>query len=506
MRTILPNGIELPDVWPPRHLDPASDAPMPVPYLDHPPAVIPIDLGRQLFVDDFLIAENALERVFHQPRKHDGNPVFAPVSPWDTAGVHPAAVPKGGGVWWDPAARCFKMWYEDGWLGRLAYAISADGLHWERAAQNIVPGLRPDSGTVVIDLDSRDRYKMLLREPHEVIGGLEGPGYCLVSDDGVHWSASAKTGRMGDRSTMFYNPFRKVWVYSIRSYERGRCRAYREHPDFLAGAAWTEAERVFWCGADRLDPGAQLYNLDAVAYESLLLGLFTIHLGPENKVCEAEGRPKTTELKIAFSRDGFHWHRPDRTAFIPAARQVGVWDRGYVQSVGGLCVIVGDELWFYYTGFRGDPANHRDRHGYYAGMYAHGATGLAKLRRDGFASLHAGPVEQSVLTRPVSFTGEHLFVNAAGTLRVEVCTEQGAPIPGFTAADCEPLTGNQTKVGVRWRANASLARLAGQPVRFRFYLQHGDLYAFWVSRAATGTSAGYVAAGGPGFTTYQDQS
>ena len=28
---------------------------MPVPYLDHPPAVISIDVGRQLLVDDFLI-------------------------------------------------------------------------------------------------------------------------------------------------------------------------------------------------------------------------------------------------------------------------------------------------------------------------------------------------------------------------------------------------------------------------------------------------------------------
>ena len=43
------------------------------------------------------------------------------------------------------------------------------------------------------------------------------------------------------------------------------------------------------------------------------------------------------------------------------------------------------------------------------------------------------------------------------------------------------------------------SRLAGQPVRFRFHLTNGRLYAFWVSPAATGASHGYVAAGGPGF-------
>jgi hypothetical protein len=95
-------------------------------------------------------------------------------------------------------------------------------------------------------------------------------------------------------------------------------------------------------------------------------------------------------------------------------------------------------------------------------------------------------------------------VNAAGTLRAEVCTEKGVPIPGFTAADCLETTGDHTKVGVRWRGDANLARLAGQPVRFRFYLQNGDLYAFWVSREATGASAGYIAAGGPGFTSCRD--
>jgi hypothetical protein len=104
----------------------------------------------------------------------------------------------------------------------------------------------------------------------------------------------------------------------------------------------------------------------------------------------------------------------------------------------------------------------------------------------------------------VTFTGGHLFVNAVGTLRAEVCTEQGVPIPGFTVADCLETTGDRTKAGVHWRGNANLESLVGQPVRFRFYLQNGDLYAFWVSREATGASTGYVAAGGPGFTSSRD--
>jgi hypothetical protein len=52
---------------------------------------------------------------------------------------------------------------------------------------------------------------------------------------------------------------------------------------------------------------------------------------------------------------------------------------------------------------------------------------------------------------------------------------------------------------VAWKAG-DLARVAGQPVRFRFHLKGGRLYAFWVSPEKSGASHGYVAAGGPGFT------
>jgi hypothetical protein len=36
-------------------------------------------------------------------------------------------------------------------------------------------------------------------------------------------------------------------------------------------------------------------------------------------------------------------------------------------------------------------------------------------------------------------------------------------------------------------------------VRFRFYVQNGRLFSFWVADDERGASRGYVAAGGPGF-------
>jgi hypothetical protein len=46
--------------------------------------------------------------------------------------------------------------------------------------------------------------------------------------------------------------------------------------------------------------------------------------------------------------------------------------------------------------------------------------------------------------------------------------------------------------------------LAGRPVRFRFFLENGSLYSFWVANSTSGASNGYIAAGGPGFRGPRD--
>lgn len=75
-----------------------------------------------------------------------------------------------------------------------------------------------------------------------------------------------------------------LWVYWDNS-PHGRARYYREHSDFLAGAVWSKSDVVFWCNADNKDTPdpefnlpPELYNLNAVGYESIMLGLHQILL------------------------------------------------------------------------------------------------------------------------------------------------------------------------------------------------------------------------------------
>ena len=71
------NNIILPDIWPPRYKEETLDKPLPVPYLENKPDYIDISIGRQLFVDDFLISHTDLIREFPSPKTSEA-PVFRP--------------------------------------------------------------------------------------------------------------------------------------------------------------------------------------------------------------------------------------------------------------------------------------------------------------------------------------------------------------------------------------------------------------------------------------------
>lgn len=529
------NGIVLPTVWPPEHLLPSSTEPMPVPYLEHPPKVIPIDLGRQLFVDDFLIESTTLKRSFHAAEKYEGNPVFKAetareLAPSDEGelGEEATTFTGQGGVFYDPSKRHFKMYYVAGWRGPLSLATSTDMVHWTRpdlglaGGNALLPqGLRwtgPELKTggsdncVWLDLNAKnpaERLKFMTCWLH-VAKEQRPPGFnhSLHVSDGRTWSKAAPTGMADDYCSFFYNPFRKVWAFSIKQgTSRGRSRYYSENRDFMAGADWSNS--VFWTAADRLDapepagryPGAgdspQLYSLNAVAYESLMIGMHYIHRGPKNEICEAGKFPKLVDLELGFSRDGFHWDRPDRRGFIVGSRTEGSWDRGYLHSTAGVFVVLNDELVFPYMGTSGiAPSGKR-------GMYTGGSIGLARLRRDGFASMDAEAKEGVLTTRPVLFKGTNLFANVDapnGSLAVELLDEKEDKV----LARSRSVSGDKTKLAIPWEKGFSLASFAGKPVRFRFHLTHGRLYAFWVSVNAKGASGGYVGAGGPAFSGVQD--
>ena len=501
--------------------------PLPVPYLDRPPAVISVDIGRQLFVDDFLIGSTTMTRTWHKAQKDPRNPVLRPETDLERGKLGPfnapMSAPFSGGVWYDGRDALYKCWYCAGWFDGTAYAWSTNGVDWVRPELKAVPGtnriVKPetadgkrcnrDSAAVVMDPDATDGYRFKL-----FLWSRPQGGELFVSKNGTDWEGRTACGDSGDRSTIFYNPFRKVWCYSLRSFWSARARNYAECADFLAGASYPnevvwmrtdcrdQPERSWiYCDPDRYfdrEPNApSLYNLDVVAYESLMLGAFSILSGADNGDCGERMVPKMTDLHLGFSRDGFHFSRAeDRSPFIAGSRRAGAWDRGYLHSNAALCLVRDDELLFYYTGFSG----HSDDPTVQDGLYTQAQMGIARLRRDGFASMDAGACGGELVTRPIVFTrGDRLYVNAnaaGGELKAELVDENGQVL----AASQKAFSGNATKAVVL----EGLAPFAGKTVRIRFTAKDAQLYAFWFSDAA-GRSRGYLAGGSPSAKGLRDE-
>ena len=512
-----------------------------VPYLKNPPEIINITVGRQLFVDDFLIEKTDLTPEYHKARKFEGNPVLFPETKLETETGMPVACPKSGGVWYDEEDKKYKMWYEAGWLHYLAYAESDDGIHWVRPDLDLVPGtnqilpfdgsvsfaddpygnLQPDSVTFWIDYDApkEEKYKMAHHGPRWDAGGVLG-----TSADGIHWKLHGMTGEAGDRNSFFYNPFRKKWVFSIRGgwgngdkyFVGRRKRAYWESDSFFEGTDWGKEKNSYdWLSCDIEDfldpyllspkaikgilagevnfewekPG--LYCVDCVGYESIMLGMFEIHQGLDNRDFAITGAPKITELIPMYSRDGYNYSRPCRDPFIWASRCKGTWDRGYVQSVGGVCIIHGDELWIYYSAFAGDESkgnrniSEKDIDEGSSGMYCNGATGIAILRRDGFVSMNG---KGELLTRKLEFTGKKsMGINAIGKVSVEIYDENNTLL-----AKSEEFDGDSTNHILDF-GDFSVESLNSKVFRLKFIVD-GKLYSFGFADE-TGDYGGAHAAG-----------
>ena len=530
MAQTLSNGITLPDEWPPRYDLPTERKEMPLPYLEHKPAVIPVNTGRQLFVDDFLIAETDLERVCHTPNFYAGNPVLEPDKEWEkTIEGAPYASPFSDGIWYDDKDGKYKMWYlagagtihkQDKQTFYTCYAESTDGKHWVKPSLDIVPGTNivdtcnRDAATIWLDRNEKDpnkRWKFFNVERRP----LDRRWSCVLkySADGIHWSKGvAQSGDLYDRSSAFYNPFTKKWVLSMRFSTpiSSRSRAYLEHSDPEMAVSLAHRARMdvndkfmrFWFTPDdkelrhpkypEVEPG--IYNFDAIAYESIMLGCYSAWCGPANNLCGEQGIQKRNVVSLGYSRDGFHFYRPTHEAFMNVNETEGAWNWGNMQSINGVPLIVGDSLYFYSSGRRLNDI-----------MWdSYTSTGLATLRRDGFVSMRAGKEEGTLTTEKLSFDGQYFFVNAdvkdkKATLAVELLDEQGTPIPGFTKKDCMVMKrADSTKHLVTWKGHGDLSSLKGKCIRAKFYLKGGDLYAFWISPWQTGESRGYTAGGGPG--------
>jgi hypothetical protein len=66
--------------------------------------------------------------------------------------------------------------------------------------------------------------------------------------------------------------------------------------------------------------------------------------------------------------------------------------------------------------------------------------------------------------------------SAAGSIRCEIQDASGAPIPGYSLAECDEIFGDYIARPVSWSGRAELNALVGKPVKLRFVMFDADLY------------------------------
>jgi hypothetical protein len=193
-----------------------------------------------------------------------------------------------------------------------------------------------------------------------------------------------------------------------------------------------------------------------------LLLSFPMRFVPERTKVPDLGEPGVSDAVFMTSRDGVHWCRLFREAWVRPDRDPRNWTHRNNMPAWGIAQTAPDEFSLYISEHYDWPDNRLRR--------------LA-VRRHGFASLHAGAAGGECLTRPFRFTGGELALNyatsAAGGVVVEVQDAGGRAL-----ARSEELFGDELDGVARWPEGARLADLAGQPVRLRIALRDADVFAF----------------------------
>ncbi len=497
----------------------------------------PWDVGnrRQLLIDHRFIAESFnVELRTHQAVK-TGEMTIKPEKPWEVGGVGPySSVLYENGtyhMWYHVMSSV--QWDTDKEAGAICYARSKDGITWEKPTvgltefkgskdNNIVLGqgaggitLGQDGGMVFIDptAPASEKYRMFIRH------GDKAEGLHLFSSpDGLSWKLThksvvtarpqAKGHHLDSQNVLFWDESIRKYVFFGRKNQntpasQGRSIARGESPDLKSFPVVQDMPVVL--GPDRFDvyhnqgpvvdyymPAASkypwadgIYVMFPTAYYHYIGG----GILPEFKG-DIPINAGPLDTQFAASRDGIVWQRYDRRPFVDLGMK-GEFDWANARTIYGIVPSVdGRHIYMYYRG--GDWLHGWDRNESNKKLLTEAGLGADKdiavlsrvvLRMDGFVSVRGAYTGGQFTTSLVKFSGNKLVLNidtsATGIAYVEIQDADGLIVEGFGQTDCDMIhTCNDVNRVVSWKGSSDLSKLAGKPVRLRFFLRNCDLYAF----------------------------
>jgi len=467
----------------------------------------------ELFVDDWLI--DRLEGVSLELQTPiDAGKAFDLTLPWEgpLSGI-PSAFRDGDKyrMYYRGARR--SMQQRDPMGSNICYAESTDGIEWTKPNLGLYEFAGSKDNNITYIGDGAPQWFCFKddnpAEPPErrykAICGLTlsygGPWGVLSSPNGLNWQWWKKEpifvgGPLDTQNTVGWYPEQGIYIAYLRNWvdstvgfssppevetppseynswyvrpHRVRSITVTTSSDFVN---WSQPK---WLVYDEGTPLEHLYTNGITAYyraPHIQLGFPEryVHdrVALSDWVGSKEARGKgLDDVLFMSSRDGLHWDRRFKEAFIRPGPDRRNWvDHGNMAVAPAVLQTGPGEISLYYVAhYQWDDTIHIRR---------------CRLRLDGFVSVHAGYEQGEMITKPFVFSGKELTINyatsAAGTVLVEIQDEAGQPIPRYSLADCPEIFGDHIERVVSWNDGMDVSTLAGRSVRLRFVLQDADLY------------------------------
>ena len=433
-----------------------------------------IGRGAELFVDRRRVSSSSgITLRMHSPVP--AGPAIRFDRPWEGSTSAYVTVFEDGGL--------YRMYYRGspgtGASERTCYAESDDGAEWRKpdlglfdwqgsARNNIVwDGLGTHNFTPFKDprpdVPPEERYKAVGRGV-----GRKNTLHGFVSADGLRWNPVAADpvfteGRFDSQNLAFWDPNRRKYrCYYRTPYQGVRGIGVVESDDFRN---WKDSRLI------TLDPpdAEHFYTNATLPYfrNPALYLAFPKRFFPRRRRLADHPAEGISEAVLLSSRDGLHFDRTFMEAWVRPGRDRRNWGDRSCMPAWGLLQTAEDEMSVYISQ-------------HYRFDTAHMLRGT--LRIDGFASAHAGYSGGELVTTTLLCEGPALVLNyatgAGGSLRVEMQSESGEPLAGFSLVEGRELYGDAIAEDYRWQAGGDLSTLAGRRVRIRFALKDCDLYSY----------------------------
>jgi hypothetical protein len=359
-------------------------------------------------------------------------------------------------------------------------AESSDGIRFDRPNLGLheFDGSK-DNNIVLAGVESHNIAPFLDTNPaakpdarYKALGGIASKLFAFASADGIHWrkmqAAPVMTeGTFDSLNVAFWDPSAKCYRCYSRYFDQGlykgiRCIQSSRSDDFIHWAkpeANAYAEEVpsehFYTNATSPCPGAPHHYLS-----------FPMRFLPDRKKVAEMKEPGVSDAVFMTSRNGQQWDRSFLEAWLRPGPDERNWTHRSNMPAWGIVQTSPDEFSMYVSEHYGWPDNRLRR---------------ITIRRNGFASMHAGAAGGEFTTKPLTFSGKNLILNyatsAAGSVRVELQDSHGKTMPGYALNDAEHLFGDELDAVVKWSSGGDLASLIGKPVRLHFVLRDADIFA-----------------------------